>query len=111
MPNHCRRRASDASALQVAQASVINRAMQQLILQCPQQYLWGYNRYKGPRSVADAMKAWAARALLALLWLLHWLPLGVQAALGSALGRAALHPGPRAAAHLVRAMCSCACPN
>jgi len=42
----------DASALQVAQASVINRAMQQLILQCPQQYLWGYNRYKGPRSVA-----------------------------------------------------------
>jgi len=33
------------------------------------------------------MKAWAARALLALLWLLHWLPLGVQAALGRGLGR------------------------
>jgi KDO2-lipid IV(A) lauroyltransferase len=31
----------DAQALQVAQALVINRAMQQLILQCPQQYLWG----------------------------------------------------------------------
>jgi len=30
--------------------------------------------------------AWAY-ALLALLWLLHWLPLPVQAALGSALGR------------------------
>jgi KDO2-lipid IV(A) lauroyltransferase len=28
------------------------------------------------------------RALLAVLWLLHWLPLGVQAAVGSALGRA-----------------------
>jgi KDO2-lipid IV(A) lauroyltransferase len=34
-----------------AQAAVINRAMEGLILQCPQQYLWGYNRYKGPRSV------------------------------------------------------------
>ena len=33
------------------------------------------------------MKGWPARALLALLWLLHTLPLGVQAALGSALGR------------------------
>jgi Kdo2-lipid IVA lauroyltransferase/acyltransferase len=33
------------------QAAVINRAMEGLILQCPQQYLWGYNRYKGPRSV------------------------------------------------------------
>ena len=39
----------DAQALQQAQAEVINRAMQQLILQCPQQYLWGYNRYKRPR--------------------------------------------------------------
>lgn len=29
----------------------------------------------------------AARALLALLWLLHWLPLGLQALLGAALGR------------------------
>jgi KDO2-lipid IV(A) lauroyltransferase len=28
---------------------VINRAMQRLILQCPQQYLWGYARYKQPR--------------------------------------------------------------
>jgi len=30
---------------------------------------------------------WAARALLGVLWLVHWLPLGLQAALGSALGR------------------------
>ena len=42
---------ADAQALQVAQAEVINRAMQGLILQCPQQYLWGYNRYKVPRSL------------------------------------------------------------
>ena len=44
----------DAAALQVAQAAVINRAMEQLILQCPQQYLWGYHRYKGPRHVHAA---------------------------------------------------------
>jgi KDO2-lipid IV(A) lauroyltransferase len=31
-------------------AAVINRAMQQLILQRPQQYLWGYHRYKAPRA-------------------------------------------------------------
>jgi Kdo2-lipid IVA lauroyltransferase/acyltransferase len=41
----------DAEALQQAQAGVINRAMQQLIQQCPQQYLWGYNRYKVPRRI------------------------------------------------------------
>jgi KDO2-lipid IV(A) lauroyltransferase len=33
------------------------------------------------------MRYWPAQALLALLWLLHWLPLRLQAALGSALGR------------------------
>ena len=33
------------------------------------------------------MRAWPAHALLGLLWLLHWLPLSLQAALGSALGR------------------------
>jgi KDO2-lipid IV(A) lauroyltransferase len=47
-------RGDDADALQRAQAAVINRAMQQLILQCPQQYLWGYNRYKRPRGAAPA---------------------------------------------------------
>ena len=30
----------------------INRAMEQLIRQCPQQYLWGYARYKVPRGEA-----------------------------------------------------------
>lgn len=34
-------------------AEVINRAMERLIRACPQQYLWGYNRYKTPRAVAD----------------------------------------------------------
>jgi len=33
-------------------AATINRAMEQLILQCPQQYLWGYHRYKAPRKNA-----------------------------------------------------------
>lgn len=35
--------ALDAGVLQ------INRAMEQVIRQCPQQYLWGYARYKEPR--------------------------------------------------------------
>jgi len=45
----------DAASADVlaAGATVINRAMEALILQCPQQYLWGYNRYKTPRAVAD----------------------------------------------------------
>ena len=30
-------------------AGVINRAMEGLIRRCPQQYLWGYARYKNPR--------------------------------------------------------------
>ena len=42
----------------------------------------------------------AARALLALIWLLHWLPLGLQAVLGRGLGRVmhALARGRRAVA-------------
>ena len=36
----------------VAAAAAINRAMEHLILQCPQQYLWGYHRYKAPRAGA-----------------------------------------------------------
>jgi KDO2-lipid IV(A) lauroyltransferase len=31
-------------------AEVLNRAMESVIAECPSQYLWGYNRYKGPRS-------------------------------------------------------------
>ncbi len=30
--------------------AIINRAMERLIRQCPGQYLWGYNRYKKPRT-------------------------------------------------------------
>ena len=45
-------------ATQAESAAVINRAMERLILQCPQQYLWGYNRYKQPRamSAGDALE-------------------------------------------------------
>ena len=39
---------------QAESAAVINRAMERLILQCPQQYLWGYNRYKTPRRADPA---------------------------------------------------------
>ena len=39
----------DEAAHQVACAAVMNRAMEFLIRQCPEQYLWGYNRFKGPR--------------------------------------------------------------
>jgi KDO2-lipid IV(A) lauroyltransferase len=42
----------DANA-QAESAAVINRAMERLIRQRPQQYLWGYHRYKQPRA-ADA---------------------------------------------------------
>lgn len=34
------------------QAASINRAMEQLIAQCPAQYYWSYNRYKQPDGVA-----------------------------------------------------------
>ncbi|MES3012864.1 MAG: lysophospholipid acyltransferase family protein [Pseudomonadota bacterium] len=39
-----------ADPTQAESAAIINRAMERLIRQCPQQYLWGYNRYKQPRS-------------------------------------------------------------
>jgi len=42
--------AGDAAAHQTECAAVTNRAMEFLIRQCPTQYLWGYNRYKAPRS-------------------------------------------------------------
>ena len=35
-------------------AAAINREMEQLILRAPQQYLWGYNRYKQPRAQPKA---------------------------------------------------------
>ena len=45
-----RREAVASGHHQAESAAIINRAMERLIRQCPQQYLWGYNRYKRPRS-------------------------------------------------------------
>jgi KDO2-lipid IV(A) lauroyltransferase len=39
-------------AAQAESAAIVNRAMESLIRQCPQQYLWGYHRYKAPRAGA-----------------------------------------------------------
>jgi KDO2-lipid IV(A) lauroyltransferase len=41
--------AADDAALQLACATALNREMERLILRCPEQYLWGYHRYKQPR--------------------------------------------------------------
>jgi KDO2-lipid IV(A) lauroyltransferase len=48
----------DGAAAQAESAAIINRAMERLIRACPQQYLWGYNRYKRPRAapVAEGAK-------------------------------------------------------
>ena len=32
-------------------AAIINKSMEDLILLAPQQYLWGYHRYKNPRGL------------------------------------------------------------
>ena len=32
-----------------SQARRLNRALEDLIRECPGQYLWGYNRYKRPK--------------------------------------------------------------
>ena len=42
----------DELAHQTECAAVMNRAMEFLIRQCPAQYLWGYHRYKTPRTVS-----------------------------------------------------------
>lgn len=36
-------------------AAATNHAMEELILQCPGQYLWGYHRYKTPRETASGV--------------------------------------------------------
>ncbi len=36
-------------AYQTLCAGVVNRAMERLVRRCPEQYLWGYHRYKAPR--------------------------------------------------------------
>jgi KDO2-lipid IV(A) lauroyltransferase len=45
--------AAGASVPQAESAAAVNRAMERLILQRPQQYLWGYHRYKTPRDAGD----------------------------------------------------------
>jgi KDO2-lipid IV(A) lauroyltransferase len=52
--------AGTAESRAVDSAAVINRAMEQLILQCPHQYLWGYHRYKAPRPLESPAAAAAA---------------------------------------------------
>ena len=42
----------DAGGLDALEAAALNRAMEDLIRRCPTQYLWGYHRYKAPRSAA-----------------------------------------------------------
>jgi Kdo2-lipid IVA lauroyltransferase/acyltransferase len=52
-----------SSATSEAAAAVINRAMERLIRQCPQQYLWSYDRYKtAPAIAAEAAAETAAEA-------------------------------------------------
>ena len=51
-----------AEADPVADATVINRAMEGLIRRCPEQYLWSYARYKVPQGVEAPPVAAAAAA-------------------------------------------------
>jgi KDO2-lipid IV(A) lauroyltransferase len=39
----------EIAGLPADRVAAINRALEDLIRSCPQQYLWGYNRYKAPR--------------------------------------------------------------
>ena len=44
----------DEEAWMVAAAAAINHSMESVILQRPEQYLWGYHRYKQPRQAETA---------------------------------------------------------
>jgi KDO2-lipid IV(A) lauroyltransferase len=46
---HLRFRAPAIDGTLAERVVAINRALEDLIRSCPQQYLWGYNRYKAPR--------------------------------------------------------------
>jgi KDO2-lipid IV(A) lauroyltransferase len=48
-----------AASAQAESAAAVNRAMERLIRRCPQQYLWGYDRYKTPRRPATGATAMA----------------------------------------------------
>ena len=47
----------EGTLAQAESAAAVNRAMERLIRQCPQQYLWGYHRYKHTAGVANADRA------------------------------------------------------
>lgn len=49
--------AADDDALMTACADFVNREMERLIRQCPQQYLWGYHRYRRPRDTLPSTGA------------------------------------------------------
>jgi KDO2-lipid IV(A) lauroyltransferase len=49
--------AASDEALQLTCATAINREMERLILRRPEQYLWGYHRYKSPRGAAPVASA------------------------------------------------------
>jgi len=40
-----------------APARLLNRALEELVRECPEQYLWGYNRYKIPRGAKPKPEA------------------------------------------------------
>jgi KDO2-lipid IV(A) lauroyltransferase len=41
---------------EAARALTINREIEKIVLQQPDQYLWSYNRYKAPNEAADASR-------------------------------------------------------
>jgi len=45
------------ASAQAESAAAVNRAMERLIRRCPQQYLWGYDRYKTPRRITTSEAA------------------------------------------------------
>lgn len=59
---HLERLAEPLSEDAAEAAAQINRAMEHVIRQCPEQYLWGYARYKRPRVEAPAGGAAAGAA-------------------------------------------------
>ena len=48
---HLQTPSSPIAGSTIERAQQINREIERLILQCPEQYLWGYNRYKCPAGV------------------------------------------------------------
>jgi len=56
---HCRELEAPLATDLEAAVTQINRGMEHLVRECPQQYLWSYNRYKQPRQ-QDAVGGGAA---------------------------------------------------